>query len=217
MTPDDRPAFLRDRPVQQAPSPARPRREGSRQRGSAGHVPGEIGLWVFILADMTIFGVFFVAFLVERGESPAQFAASRRELTTAVGAVNTFILLTSSLLVATAVRSYREGAPGARAPWLVLGAGGCGLAFAALKLAEWLKGLSSGLTPSGDTFFTFYYALTGVHYLHVLIGLAALGLMWRTMRRPGGSVALVEGAASYWHMVDLLWVVLFALLYLAAT
>lgn len=213
----DRPAFLRERPASQALAPSVGDRT-KRLRARTGHVPGETGLWLFILGDMTVFGVFFAAFLFERGQSAAEFAASRRELTTAIGAVNTLVLLTSSLFVAAAVRAHRNG-ESRTAARLVAGAGACGLGFAALKGTEWVHLLGAGITPSGDSFFSFYFVLTGVHYLHMLIGLGALTLMARWVRRPRPQrgIAFVEGAGCYWHMVDALWIVLFALLYLAAT
>jgi len=186
--------------------------------GQRGWVPGEPGLWVFLLGDMTMFGVFFVAFLVQRGEDPATFAHSREALTVAVGAINTVVLLTSSLLVALAVRAHRDGAR-ERSRGLVAGAAACGALFAVIKVAEWATKLADGHHPDSDLFFTYYYLLTGVHFLHVLIGGCVLTFWLRRLGRAprAGEERVVEGCASYWHMVDLLWVVLFPVLYLSAT
>lgn len=190
----------------------------ARSRSDGRRYPGEAGLWVLIAEDVTVFSVVFAAFLVNRGHDPAQFAASREELLLTVGGINTLVLLTSSLLVAGAVHAYRSGAV-TRARRLTVGAAGLGVVFAILKAYEWRHSLDAGLEPSTNDFFMFYYALTGVHYLHVVIGLVLLAFVWRRMRRdPGGeSRAFVEGGAAFWHMVDALWIVLFALLYLVST
>lgn len=182
-------------------------------------VPGEPGIWVFLLGDMTMFGVFFAAFLVQRGQDPGVFAHSREALTPAVGAVNTIVLLTSSLLVATAVRAHRLGQR-ARSRRLVAAAALCAATFAAIKVAEWVTKLHAGHDPGDDLFFTYYYLLTAVHFLHLLIGAVVLGYWHRLLGRPPraeGEQRIVECCASYWHMVDLLWIVLFPVLYLSAT
>lgn len=181
--------------------------------------PGEAGVWVFILGDMTVFAVFFGAFLVARSKQPAVFAASREDLVVTFGAVNTLLLLTSSLLVARAVRAHRA-ARSRQAVSLVGGAGVCALAFVVLKGVEWGERLSHHTTPGTNDFFMYYFALTGVHLLHLLLGSAGLAVLWRTVRRPAPRPAdrlIVECVASYWHMVDLLWVVIFPLLYFAST
>lgn len=211
----DLPVFLRDNaPPPTAATPAEPR-AAPAGRG----VPGEPGIWVFILGDMLMFGVFFGAFLVQRGQDPALFAQSREALTVGVGAANTLVLLTSSLFVATAVRAHRTGRR-ADARRLVALAGACAAIFAAIKVSEWIVELDAGHDPGENLFFTYYFVLTGVHFLHLVIGSVVLACWWRLLRRPPGPAGerrLVECSASYWHMVDLLWVVLFPVLYLSAT
>lgn len=185
----------------------------------AGRFPGEPGVWVFVLGDMLMFAVFFAAFLIQRGAHPDLFAAGRQSLTVAFGAINTIVLLTSSLLVATAVRAHREGMRG-RARMLVACAGGCAALFAALKIAEWAIKIDDGHTPGESLFFTYYFLLTGMHFLHLTIGAGVLTYWWRLLGRPPrpeGEARVVGCCASYWHMVDLLWVVLFPVLYLTAT
>lgn len=179
------------------------------------HVPAEAGVWVFVLGDMTIFGAFFAVFAHDLSENREVFAESARALHQPLGVVNTLLLLVSSYLVVLALRG-RRGSGGARNRWL-LGAVGCGGAFLVSKAVEYSLALSAGHTPASGTFFTFYYVLTGVHLLHVVIGITLL-LVWH--RASEGSVAsrpvFQEGAAVYWHMVDLLWLVIFALVYLGA-
>jgi len=199
---DDRP-----RPSSRRPAKTRP-----------GHIPGEAGLWIFILGDMTLFGAILIVFLWERRSDPAVFEESAHQLIQPIGAVNTLVLLLSSYLVVCAVFAHRGGRyPQARR--LVAGAVGCAAVFAGLKAFEYYSAISSGHTPSSGTFFTFYFVLTGLHLLHVIVGTALL-LVWQTMlkrrRSWTGSQKVAEGIASYWHMVDLLWVAIFTLVYLVS-
>jgi nitric oxide reductase NorE protein len=179
-------------------------------------VPAEPGLWVFLFGDMTIFGAFFVVFLWERRQDPSEFAQSAAQLYQPLGVVNTVVLLASSYLVVLAHGAHRRNQR-ERARALVNGALCCAFAFASLKAVEYSLELVAGHTPASNTFFTFYYVLTGVHLLHVILG-ALLLILWRrrTNRATEWSThrGLVEAAAVYWHMVDLLWVVIFSLLYL---
>jgi len=179
-------------------------------------LPAEAGLWVFVFGDMTIFGAFFSVFLWENRSDRDLFSASAKELIQPIGVVNTLVLLASSYLVVLALHAHREGRLEA-ASRLLAGAGACGLAFGGLKAVEYSLELGSGHTPASNTFFTFYYVMTGVHLLHVLIGVVLLAFWRRRTRRSAewsGDRAFVESAAVYWHMVDLLWIVIFALLYL---
>jgi nitric oxide reductase NorE protein len=183
---------------------------------SAGTLPAEAGLWVVVLGDMTIFGAFFVVFARELADDRSIFARSAGALHPAIGAANTLLLLVSSYLVVLALRGRRRSPDAPDTRWLV-GAVACGGAFLVSKAVEYTLELSAGNTPASGTFFTFYYVLTGVHLLHVVIGMTLLGGWWRSRRRGGAvSRTFQEGAAVYWHMVDLLWLVIFALLYLGS-
>jgi nitric oxide reductase NorE protein len=182
-------------------------------------LPGDVALWVFVLGDMVIFGVYFIIFMVYRGHEQASFLASQRHLSLASGAVNTLLLLASSRFVALAVAAARAGKD-RRARRLIHWGALCGCGFLLVKAHEWDALVSTGLTVTHGNFFMFYYAFTGVHLVHVLVGLIVLGVMRAELRRPGGRpgpaprVRLIEAGALYWHMVDLLWIILFALLYL---
>ncbi len=201
-------------PLTVAPTPS-PRPPG---RWTRGHLPGEVGVWVFIVGDMLVFGLFFGVFMIERGADLEGFREGRDSLSTAFGAVNTLLLLLGSILVVLAMRAVREGAPD-RASRLILGAMATGALFIVNKGVEYGEKLSAGITPGDGGFYTLFYAFTGIHLLHLLIGMGALVLMRRlairTQRRER-DVASMESCASYWHLVDLLWVVLFPLLYLVA-
>ena len=194
--------------------PARPELDD----GTAGHTPGEAGLWVFVLGDMTLFGAILLVFTWDRLADPAGFKASAAQLIQPIGAVNTLVLLASSYLVVRAVFAHRqERFPAARR--LVFGAVACAVTFAALKAVEYVTEVSAGHTPSTGLFFTFYFVLTGLHLLHVIVGTALLSawtMMLRKRRPWGPSRRTAEGIAVYWHMVDLLWIAIFTLVYLVS-
>jgi nitric oxide reductase NorE protein len=179
-------------------------------------VPGETGTWVFIFGDMVVFAILFATYLYYRAEDPELFGASQQALNPSYGAVNTLLLLVSSLLVVTAVRSVRHRMNDA-APWLILGAMACGIAFSVLKVVEYTEKASAGVDPSTDDFFMCYFVFTGLHWFHLIIGLGVLTYLFRLSRKPALTTqqfGFFEGGASFWHMVDLLWIVLFSLLYL---
>nr|WP_281169229.1 cytochrome c oxidase subunit 3 [Gordonia soli] len=186
---------------------------------SAGHIPGEAGLWVFLMGDMIIFAVMFVAFLVDRAAAPAGFRASREQVDLTIGLTNTMVLLVSSLLVVIALDAARAGR--FRSATTAFGAGiGCALVFTMLKAAEYTHLVASGHGPDADPYFMWLFILTGVHLAHVVLGIAVLAvLVSRTRRRvpvDGAGRMFYEGGACYWHLVDLLWMVLFPLVYLVA-
>ena len=179
-------------------------------------MPGEEGTWVFIFGDLTVFAILFGVFLYYRGQESAVFTSSQRSLNEAFGLANTLILLTSSLFVVTAVRAVRRGA-NVLAGRLIIGAMVCGLGFIVNKGFEYGQKVSHDLVPTTNEFFMYYYVMTGLHLLHVIIGMLLLALAFVLSRRPSLSDrqhGYLDGAACFWHMVDLLWIVLFALLYL---
>jgi nitric oxide reductase NorE protein len=180
-------------------------------------IPGEAGTWVFILGDMTLFAIFFLTYLYYRGQQPELFNLSQEELVPAYGVVNTLLLLTSSLFVAIGLPALRAGNVQSGRRWYG-GAVPCGLAFSGLKFVEYGEKIAIGFTPATDNFFMFYYLLTGLHFFHLLLGVAFLVWIIGTstpisVQKPQ-RFALIEGATCYWHMVDLLWIVLFPLVYL---
>jgi nitric oxide reductase NorE protein len=177
------------------------------------HVPGEPGVWVFVLGDMTVFALLFAVFTFYFGRSEALFTQAQASLDLRLGLLNTVLLLTSSWFVAAGVEATRNTGKLSPAGCLA-GAFVCGAGFVAVKAIEWGEKLAAGIGPHTNDFFMYFFLLTGIHLAHVLIGLAVLAFMWRAVRRARGTRTLMEGGATYWHMVDLLWVVLFALLYL---
>ena len=181
-------------------------------------VPGETGTWVFLFGDMLVFGTFFATFMVERAKAPEIFDASRKTLHIGVGLTNTLVLLTSSLCVVVALAALRSGARriARSAVWAAMA---CGAIFVLLKIFEYYSLVTGGHGAGANHFYLYYFILTGVHLFHVCVGLAVLVLLLaQTRRREIGEtrMAVVEGGACFWHLVDLLWIVLFPLLYLVA-
>ena len=178
----------------------------------APRVPGDVHMWVFVLGDLVIFGIYFIVFMAYRVREHAAFVAAQHHLNVTVGAVNTLVLLTSSWFVARGVQALRER-DAARATRLVRAGAACGVLFVGIKIAEWSVEIHEGHTLGKGTFLSCYFMFTGVHLLHVVIGLIVLGVVLRELSRPEPRGWLTEAGGIYWHMVDLLWVLIFALLY----
>jgi nitric oxide reductase NorE protein len=179
-------------------------------------VPGEAGVWVLIFGDLAAFSAFFGIFLLHRARNVALFSASQAAMDRRIGLANTVLLLTSSLFVARAVSEARAGER-VRAARLLILALGCGCGFIVSKVFEWGGKIAAGVTLNSNEFYSFYYMFTGIHLVHVLLGMGVLVyLLVRSKRRDAGGsyAALMEGGGAFWHLVDLLWVVLFPLLYL---
>ena len=195
---------------------AAPRAIRVKRAQSANHTPGEPGLWIFILGDMTLFGAFFIALMWEKRQFSTVFHTSAAHLDRPIGAANTLILLLSSYLVVAATWAHRRDEH-QRARRYLHGALACGVVFVAFKAVEYTQGISAGHMPTSNIFFTMYYVLTGIHLLHVFIGaglLAIWSMSLRGRRSFTASQRLAEGIAVYWHMVDLLWLLIFPLVYL---
>jgi nitric oxide reductase NorE protein len=176
-------------------------------------VPGQPDMWAFVLFEALVFTAYFTVYVVSRARSPDLFLESQAHLDLRVGAFNTLVLLASSWSVARCVQAAREGsfrAALANAFGTLL----FGLVFLVSKVREWAVAIAQGFTFTTDEFSTFYYFLTAIHFLHLLIGFAVLAVavheLWSPARR---SQETLETCATYWHTIDLLWVMIFALLY----
>ncbi|MEO7106973.1 MAG: cytochrome c oxidase subunit 3 family protein [Rhodoferax sp.] len=176
---------------------------------------GDLGVWLVILMEMLTFAILFVSFAFARIREVALFNASQATLNLNTGALNTGLLITGSWCVASAVRAVQCNASGVGARWL-LGALACSAGFVAVKLTEFSEKLSAGVDLSTNTFYMFYFFLTGFHFLHVMVGMLALVYLWVKTRRgdyDSQNLHALETGAAFWHMVDLLWIVLFPLVY----
>lgn len=164
-------------------------------------LPGEPLIWVLILSELAVFGAGLVAFLAVRLTDPAGFLEAQSHLHRLSAGINTLVLVTSGWFVARAT-------PGRIWPNL-LPALALGAVFLGLKLVEWADLVSRGISTETHAFFTFSYLLTGFHAAHVLAGMVLLAVTGATGSRPA-----LEAGAAFWHMVDLVWVLLFPVVYL---
>ena len=188
----------------------------ANERVKPKRLPGVEGIWVFIGADSVIFAILFLTFMQDRLKNPALFEASRHTLNINLGGIDTLILLTSSWSVALAVQAMKRDLVHLE-PRYLLGGALTGLMFVVSKSIEYFEKFAHGLTPGTNPFFMWYFTLTGIHLAHVLLGTSLLTYLWIRSRRGTYDhlhKAVPESVASFWHLVDLLWIVLFPLLYL---
>ena len=180
----------------------------------AKRLPGDLAMWFFILAELTVFALLIVTFAVAQAWQPALFHASRGALDSSIGLALTLSLLTAGLFAALAQEQVRRGRS-RWAGWLLLAALLAASVYVGLKLSEYQHLLGLGLGMEHNSFFTLYWILTGFHFLHVLLGMLILAWLavrcWR--RKQAGDDAVLESGVLYWHMVDLIWVLLFPLVY----
>lgn len=190
------------------------------------HVGVTLGMWLFLFTELMLFGGLFLLYAVYLARYPHEFTAGGRELDVMFGAINTVVLLSSSLLAAMAVTAIQLGRQNT-AVRLMLGTIGCALIFMGIKYVEWSakfghdiypgsQRLMSG-PPGESVFFSLYYLTTGLHGLHVLIGgtLLAFVAVWVQQGKiDSGNYSWLENCALYWHLVDLIWIFIFPLYYL---
>ncbi len=175
--------------------------------------PGGILIWILIAVELITFGVALIVLAVYSREDPEAYHSARLQLNATYGAVNTLFLLTSGFFMAVAVQKIHAGNY-AKAAFNTKMAMLGGWLFIALKSVEYYEKIEHGLVMGKNTFFTFYWLLTGFHVIHVLVGLGILFFMYRGMKKSVSNVLDVEAGASFWHMCDLIWLLLFPMLYL---
>jgi nitric oxide reductase NorE protein len=180
-------------------------------------IPGDFAMWCFILAELTVFGVLFGLYGVYRWRESAVFSAGQQHLALLLPILNTLFLIAGSATAAGAVRAFvADRQKQGRTLLLLTLLTGSG--FLVGKVIELGGKFAAGITLSTNDFWMFYLMLTVFHFLHVILGMVIVGAVWvysRDGRYRGNKVDGVETAAAYWHMVDLVWVVLFALVYVA--
>jgi nitric oxide reductase NorE protein len=182
---------------------------------AAPHEPVDRAFWLFLLADMTVFAGFFGAYLWAAGGRRAEFVADADALVLPLGLLNALVLVTSSWVVVRALAAHRDARHGAARRWLARALLGAGV-FVAVKAVEYTLAATAGHGLTSSPFFSSYFVLTGLHLLHVAVGATLLVAWRRSLSGTPVSARFAEGAAGYWHMVDLLWLVLFALLYVGS-
>lgn len=195
---------------------ALPTVHSNKKTESGKDLPGDLAIWIFIFAEMLAFGVLFVAYAFTRAQDIALFNESQLTLSRTSGLINTLVLITSSYFVVRAVSAIKHGLNAKCSHWLV-GAWLLGGVFVAIKISEFADKFAADITMSTNNFYMFYLSLTFFHFMHVLMGMVILGFIIVKVRRDGYSAQDyigVESGASFWHMVDFLWIILFPLIYI---
>ncbi len=186
----------------------------------------KIGMWLFLFTELLFFGGMFLLYSVFRSQYPAEFHSAAQEENLLLGSVNTTILLTSSFTIAVAIAAIRKGNK-ILSLYMQTTTIMFGICFLIIKYFEWSAKISKGIYPDspallnrgkGDIlFFSLYYVMTGIHGIHVLIGVIAIAIMFVYTRRgviDRDNFAKLENTGLYWHFVDIVWIYLFPLFYL---
>lgn len=188
---------------------------------------GKLGMWLFLAQEILFFGGLFMMYACTRFFYPDTFLAAHEKLNVGMGTFNTLVLLTSSLTMALAVRGAQTNNQKAL-KWNLVATIIFACVFLVVKYFEYMHKIHEGLLPgkffSGEAigsmpsvFFAVYFTMTGMHGLHVIVGIGVL--LWLLVRSGrgdfhSGNFAAVENVGLYWHLVDLIWIFLFPLLYL---
>ncbi len=171
-------------------------------------LPGELMMWILIISELLVFGAGLIVFLSVRIIDPEGFAQAQDMLDRTGAGINTIILITSGFLAALACQLRRAGERG-KTRLALIGAALLGMAFLWIKGAEFAAKSAAGIVWDTHPFFNFYFMLTGFHAAHVVAGVVLLLLVaWRD------HIDNIEDATAFWHMVDLVWVLLFPVIYL---
>jgi len=186
----------------------------------------KIGMWMFLFTELLFFGGMFLLYAVFRFRFALDFHVAAAHEDIVLGSVNIFILLTSSFTIALAISAVRKGRSGLSVS-LQLATIVMGVAFLAIKYAEWSAKIALGLYPNSPVllqkgpgeilFFGLYYVMTGIHALHVVVGIGVIACMVYFTRRKKitrQNPIRLENTGLYWHFVDIIWIYLFPLFYL---
>ena len=186
----------------------------------------KMGMWLFLFTEVLLFGGMFILYAGYRFEYPQEFVASALRLDPILGAINTVILLTSSLTVVLGIAALEKNNMKLTMFFLWV-TQACGVAFLVNKYFEWTHKIHIGLYPGGSmleefskgevVFFGLYYVMTGLHGLHVIIGMAFIGFVMVLISKKiitHDNLQKLENSGLYWHLVDVIWIFLFPLFYL---
>ena len=172
-------------------------------------------MWIIIFLELVTYGMAIVAFVYYGTQEPQVFHQSRLQLDTTFGLLNTIFLLTSGLFMAAGVQEFKENNREKSSFYFKLAMLG-GLLFVVVKSVEYYHKIEAGIFLETNMFFTFYWLLTAFHLIHVLVGLVILIWTNRGITRKNSDTAIedVEACGAFWHMCDLIWLLLFPVLYL---
>jgi nitric oxide reductase NorE protein len=175
--------------------------------------PGDPDMWLFVVVESLVFTSYFCVYLYSRTQHQQTFLEAQSALTMSLGILDTIVLLTSSWAIARCVQRTRAARYEA-ARRFALTTIGLGAVFFALKIAEWVHLIRDGHTFTSSDFMQHFFFLTSIHAIHLIIGFVALGVLVHQLSDPRRrSTRMIETCSTYWHTVDLFWVVIFALLY----
>lgn len=178
-------------------------------------LPGDLAIWLFIFAELTVFAIFFIGFAWMDSRNPDMFDAGKATLHPIAGLINTLALISSSYIVALAIHAAKKGDGIAcrRRFWL---SNMVASIYVVSKMWEYDQLIAQGYDLSTNNFYMFYFFTTGFHFMHVLLGMVILAILAICLNNPDyvtSELSTLESGASYWHMVDLLWLILFPLVY----
>ena len=186
----------------------------------------KIGMWLFLLSEILLFGGLFILYSTYRYKNPIEFHLAAWELNRVLGTLNTLILLTSSLTMVLSISSIQKGNRRGSASFLMATIF-LGLLFLIIKYAEWTAKIEHGIYPNSPRllgrskgeilFYGLYYSMTGLHGLHVVVGILVLSAMLFLMMKGKineNRFIPLENYGLYWHLVDIIWIFLFPLFYL---
>lgn len=186
----------------------------------------KIGMWIFLYSEILLFGGLFVLYAVYFYTYAESFVSGGKELDRVIGSLNTIVLLVSSFTVAASITAIQQGKV-KRTIWLLLASLACGFIFLINKYFEWGAKFHHGIYPNSEKlvdgdpgeniFFGLYYVITGLHGLHVIIGMVLLAISLILVMRgtiTGERFAMLDNSGLYWHLVDLIWIFVFPLFYL---
>ena len=178
-------------------------------------LPGDLAMWFFILAELTVFAILFIGFAVSEQLNPEIFTQGKAKLHQTSGLINTLTLITSSYFVALALTKMHQG-KGMQATKLLIIAKLVACIYIGVKIWEYLSLFEQGIGIETNTFFTLYFMITFFHLMHVLLGMVILvfvAIKAAKNEYNASNISGFESGASYWHMVDMLWIILFPLIY----
>ena len=200
--------------------------KGATARHRVDYVGAKMGMWIFLYTEVLLFGMLFLLYSIFRFKYSPEFHASAGELDVFLGTANTAILLTSSLTMALAIAPLRKGSKRLSMLCQIVTIA-LGMFFLVNKYLEWGVHIRHGIYPDSPQlaqmgrgkiiFFSLYYVMTGLHGLHVLVGVCVIsGMLVFTARDVinRGDFVKLENTGLYWHFVDIVWIYLFPLFYL---
>lgn len=185
-------------------------------RTDSDYPPGDLAMWIFILAELLVFALFFAGYAFTRANNVELFNTFQQTLDTNSALINTLALITGSYCVVRAVAAIREDRQRVCIQWLIA-ALFMGVVFLIVKSGEYIHHYAAGINLRTNTFYMFYLSLTFFHFMHVIMGMVILAAV--TVKAWHGNYSAaehtgIETGAIYWHMVDIVWLILFPLVYI---